>query len=249
MRELAEPLSRIPGVVAVTLGGSRATGAAREDSDWDFGLYYRERIRADDVRALGFEGTVAEPGEWGRIVNGGAWLTVEGQRVDLLYRDLDVVEHWAAEAEQGRFEIDRVEGHVAGLPTYVLAGELALCEVLHGELPRPGFPDALRRSAPPRWRSLSTFALDLAETAAERGDVVTCTGLLAQAAIGEAHARLAERGEWALTEKGVARRAGLGAHVESTLAAPGDRAFELRRSVAAMRLALASNREPRTSPI
>ena len=238
MRELASRLSEIPGVLAVTLGGSRAAGTAREDSDWDFGLYHRGEIDAEDVRKLGFEGTVVEPGEWGRIVNGGAWLTVEGQRVDLLYRDLDVVEHWLSEAEKGRFEIDRVEGHVAGLPTYVLAGELATCEVLHGELPRPAFPDALRESAPPRWRSLAAFALELADAHAARGDVVPCVGLLAQAAIAEAHARLAERGEWSLGEKQLARRAGLGAHVESTLAAAGDRPFELSRSVAAMRVAL-----------
>ena len=35
---LAEQLAAVPGVVAVTLGGSRAVGAAAEGSDWDFGL-------------------------------------------------------------------------------------------------------------------------------------------------------------------------------------------------------------------
>lgn len=37
-------------------GGSRATGRARPQSDWDFGLYYRDTIDPADVRALGFEG-------------------------------------------------------------------------------------------------------------------------------------------------------------------------------------------------
>ena len=87
-------------------------------------------------------------------------------------------------------------------------------------------------------RSLAAFDLDIAEAAGERGDVVACVGLLARAAIGEAHARLTERGEWALSKKGITRRAGLGAKVTSTLAAPGDRPFELSRSVSAMRLAL-----------
>jgi hypothetical protein len=63
VRELAERLIEIPGVVAVTLSGSRAGGPIHPDSDWDFGLYYQEAIRADDVRALGFEGTVVEPGD------------------------------------------------------------------------------------------------------------------------------------------------------------------------------------------
>ena len=238
MRELAERLRGIPGVVAVTLGGSRATGTAREESDWDFGLYYRGRISADDVRALGFEGEVVEPGEWGRLVNGGAALTVEGQRVDLLYRDLEVVEHWRAEAEAGRYEVDRVEGYVAGMATYVLAGELALAEVLAGELPRPAFPEPLRETAPPRWRASSSFSLGVAEAIAGRGDVATCVGLLSKAVIEAAQAAIAERGEWALNEKGIARTAGLGRRAESILAAPGDRAFELGRSVELIRVAL-----------
>ena len=238
MRQLAERLSKLPGVIAVTLGGSRAMGTARQDSDSDLALYYRGDFSAEDVRALGFEGTVVEPGEWGRILNGGARVIVDGQRVEVLYRRLDAVEHWLAEAQAGRFEIDHVEGRVAGLPTYVLVGELATCEMLGGELPRPSFPEALRRNAPPRWRSLAALDLDLAAATAERGDVATCVGLLAQAAIAEAHARLAERGEWGLSESGIARRAGLAGKVTSTLAAAGDRPFELSRSVSAMRVAL-----------
>ena len=35
-------------------------------------------------------GQVFAPGEWGGgVMNGGAWLTMEGQRVDVIYRDLD----------------------------------------------------------------------------------------------------------------------------------------------------------------
>ena len=104
---LVEQVVRVPGVIAVTLGGSRARGTARPDSDWDIGLYYRGDIDTAAIRELGYTGHVTEPGEWGRIVNGGAWLEIDVERVDLLYRDLDVVEHWIAEADAGRFEIDR----------------------------------------------------------------------------------------------------------------------------------------------
>jgi len=31
-----------------------------------------------------FEGTVVDPGDWGRLVDGGAWLTIEGERVNIL---------------------------------------------------------------------------------------------------------------------------------------------------------------------
>ena len=148
MEDLAERLAAVPGVVAVTLGGSRAVGAAVEGSDWDFGLYYRGGLDPADISALGWPGRVFAPGEWGSIVNGGAWLTVGGAKVDLIYRDLDEVLRWTAAAGEGRFEIRREVGYVAGIATYILAGELALGRVLAGELPRPAFPPRLRETAP-----------------------------------------------------------------------------------------------------
>ena len=65
VRELAKRLIEIPGVVAVTLGDS--LGPMQPESERAFGLYYRGAIRAEDVRALGFEGVVVEPGQWGRL--------------------------------------------------------------------------------------------------------------------------------------------------------------------------------------
>jgi predicted nucleotidyltransferase len=231
---LVAQVARVPGVRAVTLGGSRARGVARPDSDWDIGLYYRGGIDTDAIRELGYAGHVTAPGEWGRIVNGGAWLEVERERVDLLYRDLDVVEHWIAEADAGRFEIDRVGGHVAGLPTYVLAGELALGTVLRGSLPRPSFSSALRRAAPPRWEGDAAFSLLVAEQQGLRGDVAGCAGLLARALMAAAHARLAGHGTWALNEKGIVSRAGLDEAAE-VLAAVGWTPQRLQDSVARMR--------------
>lgn len=221
MRHLAGRLAAIPHVVAVTLGGSRATGTATETSDWDFGLYYRSPLDPADVAALGWPGRVFAPGDWGRIVNGGAWLTVEGVRVDLVYRDLGQVERWLADAEAGRFEVQREVGYLAGIATYVPVGELAVGEVLAGDLPRPGFPAALRASAPPVWSNLAAGALYTAGAHAARGDRVACVGNVAQAALATAQARLAAAGEWALNEKGIVERAGLGA-CQDLLAAAGD---------------------------
>jgi hypothetical protein len=211
VEEIAERLARVPGVVAVTLGGSRATGEAAAESDWDFGLYYRGTIDPDDVRALGWQGQVFAPGEWGAIVNGGAWLEVDGVRVDLIYRDLDEVLHWTAAAEQGRFRVDREVGYVAGIPTYLLAAELALGKVLGGELPRPEFPAALRTAAPPRWTNLALGALHFAAGAAGRNDRVGCLANVTVATLAVAHARLARDGIWTLNEKRIVDRAGLGA--------------------------------------
>jgi predicted nucleotidyltransferase len=237
VERLAERLAAVPGVLAVTLGGSRARGTETAGSDWDFGLYYRGRLDADDIRALGFPGEVVEPGAWGRLVNGGAWLTVDGERVDLLYRDLDVVERWVAEADAGRYEVDDVEGYVAGMPTYVLAGELALARVLAGELARPPFSDALREAAPPRWRASAAFSVSVAADAAKRADTAHCAGLLTRAALASAHAVLCEQAEWALNEKLLLRRAGV-EHVKPILAAPGMTARDLGQAVIRLRVAL-----------
>jgi hypothetical protein len=104
--------------------------------------------------------------------------------------------------------------------------------------PDRGFPDALRKAAPGRRRRSAGFSLAIAETAAARHDVVSCAGLLAKAAIEAAQAALAERGEWALNEKAIVRRAALSRRAEAIITAPGDRPFELSRAVSGMRAAL-----------
>ena len=214
---LAERLAAVPGVVAVTLGGSRAVGAAMEGSDWDFGLYYRGGLDPADISALGWPGRVFAPGEWGSIVNGGAWLTVGGARVDLIYRDLDEVLRWTAEAQEGRFEIRREVGYVAGIATYILAGELALGKVLAGELPRPAFPPRLRETAPAAWSRLAAGALSFAEVYAGRRDRVACLANLCQAVLATAQGRLAA------AESGCSTRSGLPNGPGLTLSRTGSR--------------------------
>jgi predicted nucleotidyltransferase len=236
---IAERVATIPGVLAVTLGGSRAQGANRPDSDWDFGLYYRGRLDPDDVRALGWEGTVFAPSEWGGgVMNGGAWLTVDGRRVDLHYRDLDDVEHWLAEAEHGRFRVERLPFYLAGIPTYVVVGELAIARVLAGELPRPGFPAALRERAARFWADSARLTLDYTQNVyASRGDALGCAGGLARAVMEAAHGRLAAQGTWALNEKRIVAEAGLDM-LAGRFARLGGTPAELRRAVEEIRQGL-----------
>lgn len=234
VERLVEQLAGIPGVTAVALGGSRATGTHAPDSDWDFGLYYRGSIDVSATRSLGHAGMVVEPGAWGRLVNGGAWLTIDGTRVDLLYRDIDVVAHWTSEAEAGRYERDHVEGYVAGMATYVLAAELAICRVLHGELPRPTFPPALRASAPPQWFGSALFSLDNASTFLARGDRPGAVGLALKGIIAASQGILAERGEWVLNEKRIIERAGLADMAATVLAGPKELAATLLSTRAAL---------------
>ncbi|MGA5728204.1 nucleotidyltransferase domain-containing protein [Streptomyces seoulensis] len=233
----AHRLAGLPTVRAVALGGSRAQGTHTEDSDWDLAVYYRGAFDPDDLRALGWEGEVSEVGGWGGgVFNGGAWLTVDGRRVDVHYRDLDSVEHELAEAEQGRFRVEPLLFHLAGIPTYLIVAELAVNRVLHGTLPRPaGYPEALRRTAPERWRGTARATLGHAKAHhAPRGRLTEVAGALATAAAQAAHAVLAERGEWITNEKRLLERAGLrridevtGALTPGTLADAVTRAEEI----------------------
>ena len=234
--KLATELAGLAGTVAVALGGSRASGTHRPDSDWDLGVYYRGSERPldpDDVRRLGHVGHVSELGEWGPIMNGGAWLTIEDTAVDILFRDLDTVEHRLAEARQGRFEVLAQNGYVVGAPTYLLAGELAINRPLAGELPRPVFPERLAAAAPKQWEGRAAVSLMFAGIHAAAADVASCTGMLAGAALCTAHARLAERREWVLGEKRLVERAGLDS-LQPLLASPGATSEELTVTVAAV---------------
>lgn len=206
---LAQTLAALPGAVAVALGGSRGAGGADGESDWDLAVYYRGAI---DLGALRAYGEVYPPGSWGRIMNGGAWLRVGSTDVDVILRDLDVALHWTRQAESGVFELDALLGYIAGLPTYSLAAELASGRTLAGELPQVGpVPPMLVETAPPRWRFSRDFSLEYARMHAARGNVVGTAGQAAKAAMEEAHARVCERGEWALNEKRLLQAAGLGA--------------------------------------
>ncbi|MER5432799.1 nucleotidyltransferase domain-containing protein [Streptomyces sp. NPDC002588] len=208
----ADRLAALPGVRAVALGGSRAEGTHRPDSDWDLAVYYRGRFDPDDLRAVGWEGEVSEVGGWGGgVFNGGAWLTVDGRRVDVHYRDLDVVEHEWAEAEAGRFRVEPLMFHLAGIPSYLVVAELAVNRVLRGELRQPVvYPRPLRRTARERWYGTALATLAYARAGhAPAGRRTEVAGALAVAAAQTGHAVFAARGEWVTNEKRLLEKAGL----------------------------------------
>ncbi|GLZ39088.1 nucleotidyltransferase domain-containing protein [Actinokineospora sp. NBRC 105648] len=208
---VAEVLHALPGVEAVALGGSRALGTHRPDSDWDFAVYYRTGFDPASLRATGWPGEVSDLGAWGGgVFNGGAWLRVEGHRVDVHYRDLAVVEHELAESALGRYRVEPLLFHLAGIPSYLVVAELAINRVLRGSLPRPGYPPTLRASASRQWWETAQLVLGYArDSHAPHGRAAQCHALLTQATTQTAHAVLAARGEWVTNEKGLLSRAGL----------------------------------------
>jgi len=220
---LTGELASLPAVVAVALGGSRARRQHRPDSDWDFAVYYRGSFDPDRLRQRGWEGEVFDIGGWGGgVMNGGAWLTIDGRRVDVHYRDLDDVEHWCAEAEAGRFRKELLLFYVAGIPTYVVMAELALNTVLAGELACPEYPELLASHAGRRWRTDALASLDYGGSVLRSSaDAAVAVANAARGLIEAARARLAERREWVLNEKGMAVRAGLGQEAEALVNASG----------------------------
>ncbi|MFJ9209656.1 nucleotidyltransferase domain-containing protein [Streptomyces sp. NPDC102264] len=192
---MATRLMSVRGVRAVALGGSRARGTHRPDSDWDLGVYYRGEPDVAALAALAAEVTgspveVAGPGGWGPWVNGGAWLSVDGVAVDWILRDLDRVERVWAECGEGRFEIGTQPGHPLGFWSPAYAGEVALCRVLadaEGEL--TALRAAARRYPEPLRTALTgaVWEADFSVAAARKAAGSGGTGAGAQAGAGDAH--------------------------------------------------------------
>lgn len=117
VRGLAGRLIEVSGIRAVVLGGSRARGTHRPDSDVDLGLHYDGTPDLEAltgiVRSLpGNEQVeVAGPGGWGPWVDGGAWLRIDGRPVDWILRDVHRVQEQCARALAGEFSFHAQPGH------------------------------------------------------------------------------------------------------------------------------------------
>ena len=60
-------------------------------------------------------------------------------------------------------------GYIVGAPTYVPVGELALCRVISGNLPRPVYPGALAHSANGHWQGRARLSLMFTDSYAGTG--------------------------------------------------------------------------------
>jgi predicted nucleotidyltransferase len=162
MSSLAGRLGAITGVKAVVLGGSHARGRARPGSDIDLYILYSETAPFSILSIRELAETVNDtPGTgvtdfygWGPWVNGGAWLTIGGQRVDFIYRNLEQMERVIAEAEAGQYELHYAQQPPFGFFSGAYLGEIAVCiplfdpearlEVLKQRVAT--YPEALRQA-------------------------------------------------------------------------------------------------------
>jgi hypothetical protein len=187
LNRLASALAEVPGIEAIVLGGSRARGTAHERSDYDIGLYYCAAIPLDTGRLLETaKGLADEPGttavtpigEWGPWIVGGAWLSIEGRKVDLLYRNVEAVAQVIEACRSGNVTMDYQPGHPHGFCSAIWAGEIAFCRPLHD--PRKTiaglkaialpYPSALRETLVRRFQWEIPFSIENAELAVSRSE-------------------------------------------------------------------------------
>ena len=229
---VAAALAAVPGVRAVALGGSRATGTADAWSDYDIGVYYGPDpidIAALRSATAALEGrqradAVTEIGEWGAWINGGGWLTIDGRRVDLLYRDLTKVGGVVEDCARGIVTRDYQPGHPHAFVSAIYCGEVAECRPL---VEPAGALAELKRMAVPYPRELGPalirtflweidFAIANASKSAERGDMAYVLGCAYRAVACLCQVLFALNRRYLLNEKGALGR------IESLARRPAD---------------------------
>jgi len=219
LQQLTNALRPVAGLTALVLGGSRARGTATPTSDYDLGLYYEpttplaiDQITTalaplvDDIAAA----TVTPPGAWGPWINGGAWLSIGGQKVDLLYRDLARVRTVVTEGRAGKVAMDYQPGHPHGFCSAIWIGEVALCRPLHDPAHAIAalksevspYPDALRSALVQRFAWEVSFSIDNAAGAVARGDRTHAAGCAYRALSCLAQVLFALNQRYLINEKG-----------------------------------------------
>lgn len=194
---IVERLKEVEGLQALVLGGSYASGAQRPDSDIDIGLYYRHDrpLDIDQIRAIAAslndfpDPVVTALGGWGRWVNGGAWLTIEGQRVDFLYRDIDFVSSILDDCQAGQIQLDYWQQPAYGFHSYMYCAETQNCQPLYDpdQLIRALkakvalYPPLLKQTIIKSFLWSARFTLENTHKAARQENVYMTVGCLARA--------------------------------------------------------------------
>ena len=252
-------LAEVPGIAAVAMGGSRARGVEDAHSDVDLGLYYdparppqisRLRALARKLGARRSASSVTALGGWGPWIDGGAWLEIEGLRVDWIYRDLWRVERAIADARRGQISSHYQPGHPHAFHSYFYAGEVHYAGILHDPLGRiealrqrtHPYPSALRRAIRNAFLWEAQFALGTAARSARREDVFHVAGSLFRSAACLIQVLFAANSRYFVNEKGALAATGsfpirpprFGARVRRILSRPGDRSRQLESSLERM---------------
>lgn len=221
---VARALASVPGIAAIALGGSRAKGTATPASDIDIGLYHH-RGEEPDVAALRVRlggmvddpdaALVTEVGEWGPWIVGGAWLSIEGRKVDLLYRCLEDVQAVIHDCRSGNVTMAYQPGHPHGFCSAIWMGEVGLCRPLHDPegalaalkaLSSP-YPEPLALALIRRFQWEVGFSIENGALAVPRGDSTHIAGCAYRALACAGQTLFALNRRYLTNEKGALKEA------------------------------------------
>jgi len=224
LQRLVSALAEVPGAEAIVLGGSRARGTTHGGSDYDIGLYYTDAAPLDTAALLQAAKrladdpggtTVTSVGEWGPWIVGGAWLSVNGRKIDLLYRNVEAVARVIDASRAGSITMDYQAGHPHGFCSAIWAGEIALCRPLHD--PRGAiaqlkaralpYPAPLREALLRRFQWEILFSIENAELAASRPDSTHIAGCVHRSLACIAQVLFALNERYLINEKGALEEA------------------------------------------
>ena len=198
LQDILVTLTEVKGLQAIVLGGSWASNTQHPDSDIDLGLYYNEDTPLDieHVRKIARElndfpnPEVTVLGGWGRWVNGGAWLTIKGQRVDFLYRNIDFVSTIIDECKRGETQFDYLQQPPYGFYSYIYCSETQMCKVIFDpykivaglKLRLSNYSEFLKSTIINNCLWQAEFALEVATKPANTGNVFFVAGCLTRIA-------------------------------------------------------------------
>jgi len=196
LQQMVDHLKPVHGLRAIVLGGSYASGSQRPDSDIDIGLYYDENWPLDihQIRSIASllndvpNPTVTNLGGWGTWVNGGAWLTIGGQRVDFLYRNIDFVSSTIDDCNAGNVRSDYWQQPAYGFHSFMYCTEIAICRPLYDpdrvieclKAKVAHYSPHLKQAIIKNFLWSARFTLDNTSKPASRGEVYLVTGCLAR---------------------------------------------------------------------
>ena len=255
LKELVRQLSKIPGMAAIVLGGSYAAGTNHESSDLDIGLYYFEArpFAIEEIRriaesiAIEQSVTVTNFYEWGPWVNGGAWIHTRQGKVDVLYRNLDQVQHTIAEAQRGIVQHDYDQQPTHGFYNVIYLAETQICVPLFDpnrlidQLKKQVriYPIKLKHNiiSGSLWSAEFTFMH--ARSFATQGDIYNTVGCLTRVASDLTQALFALNDRYFIRDKKVMDTiatfpklpVGYSQNIKDILACPGSTAQELTQTV------------------
>ena len=217
-KDVSKALGSIPGIVGVVLGGSRARGTHRADSDIDIGIYYDESLDFD-VNEVGKaatslddehgENVVSSLGEWGEWINGGGWIIVHGYHVDLIFRDVNRVEQVIDDCLAGTVSAHYHTGHPHAYLNVMYMGEISICAILHDPTNQIAtlqaktipYPQALQDAMVGYFMFEASFSLMFADDNVDKDDVSYVAGHCFRAVSCLNQVLFAKNGEYRINEK------------------------------------------------